>query len=68
MFHILGHRKAAYCCLFDRSGTRVVTGSDDHLVKIWDVRMGRLLATLRGHEVRRRDCVITHHGRLRSRT
>lgn len=28
-------------------------GSDDHLIKVWCVETGRLMATLRGHEVRR---------------
>ena len=29
-----GHRFAVYCITFDRSGRYVITGSDDHLVKV----------------------------------
>ncbi|KAJ8027105.1 Bromodomain and WD repeat-containing protein 3 [Holothuria leucospilota] len=45
----LGHLSAVYCVTFDRTGRRIFTGSDDHLVKIWCSENGRLLATLRGH-------------------
>ncbi|XP_022081938.1 PH-interacting protein-like isoform X2 [Acanthaster planci] len=45
----LGHLSSVYCVAFDRRGTRIFTGADDHLVKIWSVVDGRLLGTLRGH-------------------
>ena len=35
---------------FDRSGARVVTGSEDRTARVWDVRTGRELLVLRGHE------------------
>jgi len=34
---------------FDRSGQRVVTGSTDRTVRVWDVRQGTEQACLRGH-------------------
>ena len=34
---------------FDSKGERVITGSFDHTVKIWDVRLGRCIHTLSGH-------------------
>jgi len=34
---------------FDRSGQRVVSGSNDRTVRVWDVRRGTELACLRGH-------------------
>ena len=34
---------------FDSKGERVTTGSFDHTVKIWDVRLGRCIHTLSGH-------------------
>jgi WD40 repeat protein len=34
---------------FDRSGARVVTGSEDRTARVWDVRTGRELLVLRGH-------------------
>ncbi|XP_038078010.1 bromodomain and WD repeat-containing protein 3-like isoform X2 [Patiria miniata] len=45
----LGHLSSVYCVAFDRRGTRIFTGADDHLVKIWSALDGRLLGTLRGH-------------------
>jgi WD40 repeat protein len=42
--------KDVYNAKFDHSGRRLVTGSDDHLVKIWSVQSGQLLHSLRGHE------------------
>lgn len=44
-----GHRFATYCLLFDRTNSRVITGSDDYLIKIWSAHSGYLLLTLRGH-------------------
>jgi len=44
-----GHRFATFCVLFDRTNSRVITGSDDYLIKIWSAQSGYLLLTLRGH-------------------
>ena len=44
-----GHRAALYCIIFDKTGRRVVTGSDDHLVKIWSTETGDLMHACRGH-------------------
>jgi len=44
-----GHIDAVYSVKFDRSGWRVITGSDDMLVKIWSVHTGQLVHSLRGH-------------------
>jgi WD40 repeat protein len=45
-----GHRAAVYCAIFDAGGRRLITGSDDYLVKIWSAASGMLLRTCRGHE------------------
>jgi WD40 repeat protein len=45
----MGHYRACYCFTWDRTGRRCITGADDHLVKVWVARTGRLLRTLRGH-------------------
>jgi hypothetical protein len=37
---------------FDRAGERIVSGSWDRTVRVWDVAKGRELACLRGHESR----------------
>ncbi|KAF9111683.1 Bromodomain and WD repeat-containing protein 3 [Mortierella sp. AM989] len=44
-----GHRFPTYCILFDRTNSRIITGSDDYLIKIWSAQTGYLLFTLRGH-------------------
>ncbi|KAF9428952.1 Bromodomain and WD repeat-containing protein 3 [Podila epigama] len=44
-----GHRFPTFCLLFDKTNNRVITGSDDYLVKIWSADSGYLLFTLRGH-------------------
>ncbi|KAF9433592.1 Bromodomain and WD repeat-containing protein 3, partial [Entomortierella beljakovae] len=53
LFHELvvmnGHRFPTYCVLFDRTNNRIITGSDDYLIKIWSAQSGYLLFTLRGH-------------------
>ena len=45
-----GHLSDLYCAVYDKSERRLITGSDDHLVKIWGVHSATLLRTLRGHE------------------
>lgn len=47
---VLGHKQPVYCIMFDHTGNRIMTGSDDGLVKVWSSRTGYLLHTLKGHE------------------
>ena len=35
---------------FDREGRRIVSGSDDNTVRVWDAATGAELACLRGHD------------------
>ncbi|EJD02007.1 WD40 repeat-like protein [Fomitiporia mediterranea MF3/22] len=44
---IAGHTDSVYCLEFDARW--LVTGSRDRAIKVWDLRTGRLRATLRGH-------------------
>ncbi|GAM27759.1 hypothetical protein SAMD00019534_109350 [Acytostelium subglobosum LB1] len=46
---VFGHRAAIYCFAFDKTGDKFITGSDDHLVKIWSSNTSRLQYTLRAH-------------------
>ncbi|KAJ1815557.1 hypothetical protein LPJ75_002328, partial [Coemansia sp. RSA 2598] len=45
-----GHKYPTYCVLFDRTGRRMITGSDDFLIKIWCTRTGYLIKTFKGHQ------------------
>ena len=40
----------AYTAVIDRSGRFAISGSDDYLVKIWDIETGQLVCTCRGHK------------------
>lgn len=44
-----GHHLAVFTALFDHDSRRVITGSDDQLIKIWSTETGYLQHTLRGH-------------------
>jgi WD40 repeat protein len=50
LYTLLAHFKDIFMAIFDRTGQRMVTGSDDKLVKIWNVHRGELLFSLRGHQ------------------
>uniref|UniRef100_A0A672ND41 Bromodomain and WD repeat domain containing 1 n=1 Tax=Sinocyclocheilus grahami TaxID=75366 RepID=A0A672ND41_SINGR len=61
---ILGHLSAVYCIAFDRTGSRIFTGSDDALVKIWSSFDGRLHSTLRGHFAEISDLAVNFENTL----
>ncbi|KAM4696114.1 bromodomain and WD repeat-containing protein 3 [Rhinophrynus dorsalis] len=61
---ILGHLSSVYCVVFDRTGRRIFTGSDDCLVKIWATDDGRLLSTLRGHAAEISDIAVNYENTL----
>jgi WD40 repeat protein len=44
-----GHTGGVFGVAFFPDGRRVVTGSADRTLKIWDARTGRVLRTLKGH-------------------
>ncbi|XP_064629049.1 uncharacterized protein LOC135488385 [Lineus longissimus] len=44
---IKGHTHSVFCVTFDYR--RMVTGSLDRTIKLWDIKTGNLLQTLRGH-------------------
>ncbi|KAJ2692816.1 hypothetical protein H4R19_006091, partial [Coemansia spiralis] len=45
-----GHKFATFCTLFDRTGRRLLTGSDDYLIKVWCTQTGYLINTFKGHQ------------------
>ncbi|XP_051521574.1 bromodomain and WD repeat-containing protein 3-like isoform X7 [Myxocyprinus asiaticus] len=61
---ILGHLSAVYCIAFDQTGSRIFTGSDDALVKIWSSFDGRLHSTLRGHHAEISDLAVNFENTL----
>jgi WD40 repeat protein len=45
-----GHAMEVFLTMFDKTGSRLFTGSDDWLIKIWSTHSGLLVTTLRGHK------------------
>ncbi|CAN3373846.1 hypothetical protein DIURU_004361 [Diutina rugosa] len=45
-----GHYDAMNCVVYSPDGSRVVTGSDDGKIKVWDVRSGFCLYTFSDHQ------------------
>jgi len=41
---VAGHSAAVYTVAFSPDGQHIVSGSDDNLVKIWDVETGALVS------------------------
>ncbi|KAH6576981.1 hypothetical protein BASA61_009287 [Batrachochytrium salamandrivorans] len=50
LISLRGHLAPVYSVIFDCTGTRLVTGGDDALVKVWSVESGWLMETIRGHQ------------------
>jgi WD40 repeat protein len=49
VFAQLGHRSMVCFAAFSPDGQRIVSGSADKTIKIWDVESGREIRTLSGH-------------------
>jgi hypothetical protein len=47
---LMSHRDAVSALAFFPDSVRAVSGSYDRTIKVWDVKEGRLLKTLKGHE------------------
>ncbi|KAI8637978.1 hypothetical protein BD408DRAFT_485831 [Parasitella parasitica] len=61
---ISGHRNPVYSVVFDKTNRRLFTGSDDFLVKVWCVRTGHLIHTMRGHQNVITDIAINQENTL----
>ena len=46
----LAHSDPVHSVAFSSDGRRVVSGSQDHTLKLWDVASGKLIRTFEGHE------------------
>ena len=44
-----GHTNRVSRCAYSPDGTRIVSASGDHTLKVWDAAIGAELVTLRGH-------------------
>ncbi|XP_022793521.1 WD repeat-containing protein 38-like isoform X2 [Stylophora pistillata] len=47
---LIGHKDEVNTCAFSSDWSRIVTGGDDMLVKLWDTKTGKVLFTLDSHE------------------
>jgi WD40 repeat protein len=63
LHRLTGHRSLVTDAEFSPDGRFIVTASDDHLARIWDVRRGRLLRVLRGHFFAVRSASFSPDGR-----
>ncbi|KII72446.1 hypothetical protein RF11_04467 [Thelohanellus kitauei] len=61
---VLGHLASTYCVTFDRTGQRIITGSDDTLIKIWCTSTSQLVSTLRGHAAEICDLAVSNDNKL----
>ena len=44
-----GHSNYIYSIAFSPDGTKIISGSSDKTIKIWDANTGQCLKTLEGH-------------------
>ncbi len=57
-----GHEEAVSGVAFSPDGRRIVSGSGDKTLKVWDAETGTETLTLRGHERRVRDVAFSPDG------
>ncbi|MFO8174459.1 MAG: WD40 repeat domain-containing protein, partial [Longimicrobiales bacterium] len=57
-----GHGWWVTACAFSPDGTRVVSGSWDKTLKVWDSRSGRVLSTFEGHGEPVHACAFSPDG------
>jgi eukaryotic-like serine/threonine-protein kinase len=60
----LGHSDMVEGLVFTPDGKRLVTASRDSLIKLWDVRSGQEVLTLKGHSGGLRDIAVSPDGHL----
>eukprot|EP00466_Bigelowiella_natans_P015666 jgi/Bigna1/127278/aug1.4_g1986 len=55
---VLGHLHPIYCVTYTKCGTKIYTGADDGLIKVWGALNGRLLKTFRRHKAEVTDICL----------
>jgi WD40 repeat protein len=58
-----GHADGVSACAFSPDGRRIVSGSQDKTLRLWDIESGKELATLKGHGEGIAACVFCSGGR-----
>lgn len=61
---LAGHKAAVHALAFSQDGKRLVSGSHDNAVIVWDAETGAVIKTLRGHDGWVQACSLTGDGRL----
>jgi WD40 repeat protein len=61
---LAGHKAAVHALAFSQDGKRLVSGSHDNAVIVWDAEAGAMIKTLRGHDGWVQACRLTGDGRL----
>ena len=59
---LLGHQKPVCSIAFSPDGTRLASGGEDNVIRLWRVADGTEIAQLRGHTSYVRDCVFSPNG------
>lgn len=60
VFFWIGHTAEIVSLDFDTPGNRIITGSFDNTVKVWDVRTGRCVHSLTGHQGEISSCQFNY--------
>ena len=61
---LTGHKAAVRALAFAPDGRRLISGSHDNTVILWDVGSGAVIKRLRGHDGWVQACALTNDGRL----
>jgi WD40 repeat protein len=63
---LIGHQQDVRKLIFSKDGRFLLSGSDDHTLKVWDVTAGQLYRTLRGHSGGVQCCDLYEDGSTRA--
>ncbi|KIK91167.1 hypothetical protein PAXRUDRAFT_831076 [Paxillus rubicundulus Ve08.2h10] len=61
---LVGHEKPVYCACFYPGESKLVTGSGDRTLRIWDWRTGAAVKVLNGHTGEVSEADVSHDGKM----